>query len=74
MKYTLTIDDFDKHTLALLNLIKTTKNVHLEEENEGFALSDAQKAILDERKAKHLSGESQSFSWDEVKKRARSAE
>jgi len=73
MKYTLTIDNFDKHTLALLNLIKTTDNVSLEQENEGFELSDAHKAILDERKQKHLNGKSKSYSWDEVKKRARSA-
>jgi len=73
MKYTLTIKNLDKHTLALLNLIKATKNVGLKEQKEDFSLSDTQKEIIDQRIEKHNSGESKSFSWEEVKKKARSA-
>ena len=73
MKYTLTIENPDKHTRALINLIKATENVNLQEEVEVFQLSKEHKAILDERKAKHLSGESKSYSWSEVKRRARAS-
>ena len=41
------------------------------EEEEELKLSDVQKQILDDRRKRHLMGESKSFSWTEVKKKAR---
>jgi hypothetical protein len=41
------------------------------EEEEEFKLSDEQKRLLEERKKKHQKGESKSYSWAEVKKKAR---
>ena len=36
-------------------------------QNASFVLSDDQKAELDKRRERHLSGESKSYSWQEVK-------
>ncbi|MFT7614830.1 MAG: hypothetical protein ACI9J3_003817 [Parvicellaceae bacterium] len=36
-----------------------------------FQLSTNQKDVLDQRKKKHLEGKSKSYSWNEVKQRAR---
>lgn len=41
------------------------------EEEEELKLSDEQKRILDERRKRHLNGESKSYSWAEVKKKAK---
>lgn len=73
MKFILTINNLDKHTLALLNLIKATENVFIEEEKDDFLLTDAQKSMLDERQHKDRTGDSKSFSWEDVKEKARSA-
>ena len=66
----LTVNDIQYQ--ALLNFLKTLDSAKVEE-NDVFNLSETQRAILDERKTKHLNGESKSISWEEVKRRARSA-
>ena len=71
MKYILTIDNPDKHTVALINLIKATDNVFLKEETKAFKLTAAHKAILDEQDERHLGGKGKSYTWQEVKRRAR---
>ena len=43
-----------------------------EEGEEDFVLSSAHKKELDTRVKRHKSGESKSYSWEEVKQRARS--
>ena len=43
------------------------------EKNRLFTFSDADKNILDERRSKHLKGESKSFSLEEVKAHARNS-
>jgi len=67
MKYTLTINQLDEHTKALINLIKATNNVSLDVVDEDIVLSNEQKNILDERYEKHLNGESKSSLWQDVK-------
>jgi Putative addiction module component len=42
--------------------------VSLKAEESSFELSAKEKAILDDRMEKHLSGESKSYTWEEVKK------
>lgn len=44
----------------------------LEKEN-GFKLTEAHKKELDARKKRHLKGTSRSYTWEEVKSRARQA-
>jgi putative addiction module component (TIGR02574 family) len=41
-------------------------------EEQETMLTDRQKAELDKRSSRHNSGESKSFTWEEVKKSARS--
>lgn len=41
-------------------------------EEEEIILTDWQKEELDRRSSRHKTGESKSFTWEEVKKRARS--
>jgi putative addiction module component (TIGR02574 family) len=41
------------------------------DEQEDLKLSNEQKRLLDERRKKHQKGESKSYSWEEVKKKAR---
>lgn len=69
--YKLTIKESNDRVLALLNLIRVTEDVVLEEDIDTYHLTDAQKSILDQRKANHLAGTSKSFSWNEVKERAK---
>lgn len=42
-------------------------------EEEEIILTSRQKEELDERSARHKAGESKNFTWEEVKKSARSA-
>lgn len=67
MKFTLTINELDKHTIALLNLIKATSNVSLREETDDFTLSDEHQEILEKRYDSHQKGESNSALWQDVK-------
>jgi hypothetical protein len=71
--YKLTIKEPNARVLALLNLIRVTEDVVLEEDIDTYHLTDAQKSILDQRKANHLAGTSKSFSWNEVKERAKAS-
>jgi hypothetical protein len=73
MRYSLTINNVNKQVLALLNLLQETEGITLTEEVDNTALSSAQITELDLRRAKHIAGESKSYSWDEVKTRARAA-
>lgn len=73
---TLSDNEFDKF-MGLLKSFKSAKNIEskqIEEDNEGlFGLTDDHKKILDERRVKHLSGESKSYTLEEVKARARAS-
>ncbi len=40
---------------------------HYQQEDSSSALTDEQKAELDARRERHLSGESKSYTWNEVK-------
>jgi hypothetical protein len=69
--FTLHIKNSNKKVLALLKLIRDSEDIVLEENVNDYHLTDVQKSILDQRKVAHLTGASKSFSWDEVKERAR---
>ena len=63
---TVHIDDSTSKGKALLEYILTLDFVEVD--NDEFVLTEEHIKILDERRKKHLSGESKSYSWDEVKK------
>ena len=73
---TLSDNEFDRFK-SLLKSFKSAKNVESakieENESDTFGLTDEHKQIIDQRIAKHFSGESKSFTWDEVKENARKA-
>jgi putative addiction module component (TIGR02574 family) len=73
MKYTLNIDHQNAKAAALVNYLQTLDFIDLEEQNAGFELSQEQKEELDRRVARHQNGESESFTWEEVKAQARAA-
>jgi hypothetical protein len=64
---TVRIDDSTKKGKALLDYIKTLDFVEVEK-NE-YQLSDDQLKIIEERREKYLSGESNSETWEIVKKK-----
>ncbi|WP_438426248.1 addiction module protein [Aquimarina macrocephali] len=54
----------------LLKIVKAVMESYREDE---FTLTEEQYKILDERRERHLKGESKSFTWEEVKQNARRA-
>jgi hypothetical protein len=62
---TVHIDDSTSKGKALLEYILTLDFVEVDKDD--FVLTEEHIQILDERRKKHLSGESKSYSWDEVK-------
>mgnify|MGYP006185139733 CR=1 FL=1 len=64
---TVRIDDSTKKGKALLNYIMTLDFVEVE--NDDYQLSDDQLRIIEERWEKYLSGESNSETWEIVKKK-----
>ena len=73
MKYTLTINSVTDKVKELLDLIRINEEMELQENVSLFELPQNYKEELDERLTKHLNGESKSFSWQEVKKRAQAS-
>lgn len=61
---TVRIDDSTSKGKALLEYILTLDFVEVD--TDEFLLTEEHIRILDERRKKHLSGESKSYSWDEV--------
>lgn len=70
MRLTIDIDITNNKALALLNYIRTLEFININEKDNitEHALTDEQTNMLNERKQKHLSGESKSFSWSDIKK------
>lgn len=62
---TIQIDDSTSKGKALLAYLRTLDFVTVE--NDDFVLTEDHVTILDERREKHLSGDSKSYSWDTVK-------
>lgn len=72
---TLSDSEFDKF-MNLLKSFKSAKNVQakeVHEENGISGLTDEHQQIVEQRIARHLSGESKSHTWEEVKANARKA-
>ncbi len=70
MIITIDIDITNSKALALLNYIRTLDFIKIKEKEvvEEYELNSEQINIINERRKKHFSGESKSFSWEEVKK------
>lgn len=54
----------------LLKIVKAVMESYREDE---FTLTEEQYKTLDQRRERHLKGESKSFTWEEVKQNARRA-
>jgi hypothetical protein len=70
MIITLNIDTSSSQAKAFIEFIKTLDFIKIDDKDsdENFALSVKQKKILDQRKQKHLTHESKSFQWEDIKK------
>lgn len=62
--HTFHVDDSSDKAQALLQFLRTLEFV--KEDNGDFVLTDEHLAILEERRANHLSGKSKSYTLDEV--------
>ncbi|MCM4171273.1 hypothetical protein DHD32_07260 [Arenibacter sp. TNZ] len=62
----------DNADIRLLKMIKALAESYQNDEQE-LTLSEEQYQMIDERKEAHLNGESNSFSWEQVKQNARNA-
>ncbi|NJY63383.1 addiction module protein [Salinimicrobium sp. CDJ15-81-2] len=60
----------DTADVRLLKMIEALAETYQNEAQEP-SLSEEQHEILDDRKEKHLSGRSKTFSWEEVRQNAR---
>lgn len=59
--------------IRLLKMIKALAESYQSDEQETFTLSEEQYQIMDKRREAHLKGESNSFTWEQVKQNARNA-
>ena len=57
----------------LLKLMKALAESYENQDISRSSLSESHYEILDERRRSHLAGESESLTWDQVKKNARNA-
>lgn len=64
MKYFFSIDDSSQDARALVVYLRSLKIVN--EEDVSGELTDEQLSILNERRANYLSGQSETFSLDDV--------
>jgi len=62
----------NKADVRLLKLIKALAESYQNDEQE-LSLSEEQYQIIDKRREAHLNGDSNSFTWEQVKKNARNA-
>ena len=62
----------DKARQRLLKMIKALAESYQNDEQE-LTLSEEQYQMIDKRKEAHVNGESNSFSWEQVKQNARNA-
>lgn len=60
------IEDADERILRIINAIITT-----EQEKTEYEIPESFYEELDRRREAHLSGKSKSYTWEEVKERAR---
>ena len=58
--------------IRLLKMIKALAETYQNDEQE-LTLSEEQYQIIDKRREAHLKGESNSFTWEQVKQNARNA-
>ncbi len=75
MKLTIDIDITNNKALALINYIRTLDFISINEkiDTPEYALTSEQIEILEERKQKHINGQSKSYNWNDIKKELRSS-
>ena len=56
-----------------LKLVNALAESYQEDKEEEYSISEKQYEIIDKRRESHLKGESKSFTWEEVAKKARKA-
>lgn len=62
------IDIADERILRIFNGI-----IDAEEEDDNYSVPNSHYDVVNERREKYISGESKSYTWDEVKEKAKSA-
>ena len=75
MRLTIDIDITNNKAIALINYIRTLDFISINEkiDTPEYALASEQIEILEERKQKHINGESKSYNWNDIKKELRSS-
>lgn len=67
------LDHIETADERLLKLMKALAESYESNENAGNNLSEKQYEILEERRLRHIAGESKSLTWKQVKQNARNA-
>jgi hypothetical protein len=62
------IDIADERILRIINSI-----IDAEEEDDNYSVPNSHYDVVNERREKYISGEIKSYTWDEVKEKAKSA-
>ncbi|WP_235996502.1 hypothetical protein [Robertkochia sediminum] len=66
------IDYVNSADIRLLRMIKALAESYQTDEKD-VALGEVHYQMMDERRASHMAGESESLTWDQVRKNARNA-
>ncbi len=75
MLLTLDIDLSNKKAQAFIDFVQTIDFIKIKEKEhpEAYTLTEKQLNVLEERKQRHISKKSKSFSWEEIQEELRSS-
>ena len=75
MLLTLDIDLSNKKAQAFIDFIQTIDFIKIKDEKDAdvYALSEKQINVLEERKQRHISKKSKSYSWKEIQEELRAS-
>lgn len=75
MLLTLDIDLSNKKAQAFIDFVQTIDFIKIKDEKDAdvYALSEEQINVLEERKQRHISKKSKSYSWEEIQEELRAS-
>ena len=75
MLLTLDIDLSNKKAQAFIDFVQTIDFIEIRDKghSEDYALTEKQMNVLEERKQRHISKKSKSFSWEEIQEELRAS-
>ncbi|MCF6171007.1 MAG: hypothetical protein L3J66_08545 [Bacteroidales bacterium] len=75
MLITLDIDLSNKNAQAFIKFVETIDFIQVKEKEhlEEYVLTKNQKNVLEERKQRHISKKSKSFTWEEIQEELRAS-